>query len=85
EDDFDPHLLAPLQQAVSQVVKDYDGDLAVFEASNKQLQGQLEAMARKAELLERRHIEAARGKERLELAKRQAGETLARLIGERTL
>ena len=85
EDDFDPQLLAPLQQAVSQVVKDYDGDLAVFEASNKQLQGQLEAMARKAELLERRHIEAARGKERLELAKRQAGETLARLIGERTL
>lgn len=85
EDDFDPQLLTPLQQAVSNVVRHYDGDLRVFENSNRQLKTQLEAQARKAELLERRHIEAARGKERLEAAKQRASATLEAAIGERPL
>ncbi|HZH44598.1 MAG TPA: DUF1631 family protein, partial [Lysobacter sp.] len=80
DDDFDPQLLTPLQQAVNHVVKHYDGDIRVFEASNRQLQAQLEAQVRKAELLERRHIEAARGKERLESAKQQAERTLQSLL-----
>lgn len=85
EDDFDPQLLAPLQEAVSHVVRHYDGDLRVFESGNRQLQGQLEAQARKAELLERRHVEAARGKERLEAAKRQAAHAVEGILGERTV
>ena len=68
-EDLDPQLLLPLQQAVSHVVERYDGDDAVFEASNEQLQAHLQAQVRKAEMLERRHVEAARGKEKLEIAK----------------
>jgi hypothetical protein len=67
------------------VVENYDGDSVVFEASNRELQAQLQNLARKAELAERRHVEAARGKEKLEIAKRQAAETIAGMIGEQRL
>ena len=76
-DDVDPQMLAPLQQAVNHVVEHYDGDASVFETSNQELQAQLQQLARKAEMTERRHVEAARGKEKLEIAKRQAAETIA--------
>jgi hypothetical protein len=85
KDDFDPQLLLPLQQAVTNVVEKYDGDNAVFEASNQQLQAHLQAQVKKAELLERRHIEAARGKEKLEVAKLRAAGTLAEMIGDQRL
>lgn len=84
-DDFDPQLLLPLQEAVTHVVEQYDGDNAVFEASNDKLQGILQAQVRKAEMLERRHIEAARGKEKLEVAKQRAASTLTDLIGDARL
>jgi hypothetical protein len=85
DDDVDPQLLAPLQQAVSHVVDNYDSDPAVFEASNQELQAQLHNLARKAEMTERRHVDAARGKEKLEIAKRQAADTIAELVGEQRL
>lgn len=81
-DDIDPQLFAPLQQAVNHVVEHFDGDPAVFEASNRELQAQLHALARKAEMSERRHVEAARGKEKLEIAKRQASDTITDLLGD---
>ncbi|MGN6513616.1 MAG: DUF1631 domain-containing protein [Lysobacteraceae bacterium] len=85
QDDLAPQLLEPLQRAVRQVVEHYDDDPAVFEASNHELQAQLQALARKAEMTERRHVEAARGKEKLEIAKQQAAETIAGLVGEQRL
>ena len=85
DDDIDPQLVEPLQQAVEQVVQNYDGDAAVFDASNRELQGQLQHLARKAEMAERRHVEAARGKEKLEIAKRQAADTIGSLVGEQRL
>ena len=85
EDDVDPQLLLPLQQAVDHVVEHYDGDTAVFDTSNRELQAQLQTFARKAETAERRHVEAARGKEKLEIAKRQAAATIASMIGEQRL
>ncbi|MGH8032078.1 MAG: DUF1631 family protein, partial [Luteimonas sp.] len=85
DDDFDPQMLAPLQQAVTHVVEHYNGDDAVFAASNDSLGQHLRAQARKAEMIERRHVEAARGKEKLEVAKRRAAQTLTALIGNRRL
>lgn len=85
DEDFDPQLLTPLQQAVNHVVEQYDGDSSVFEASNARLQAALQAQVRKAELLERRHVEAARGKEKLEIAKVAAASTLSGLIGGQRL
>ncbi len=85
DNDFDPQFLAPLQKAVTHVVEHYDGDTNVFSASNDQLQTHLQAQVRKAELLERRHTEAARGKEKLEVAKLRASEMMNDVIGERRL
>ncbi len=85
EDDFDPQLLAPLQQAVTHAVKNYDGNLEVFEQSNKQLQAHIDTQVRRAETLERRHVEAARGKEKLEAAKLRAEQVLVETIGEAPL
>ena len=85
DDDIDPQLLAPMKQAVDHVVENYDGDPKVFEESNQKLQAELHTLVHKAELSERRLIDAARGKEKLEVAKRQAAETIESLIGERSL
>ncbi|RBJ40158.1 DUF1631 domain-containing protein, partial [Xanthomonas oryzae pv. oryzae] len=72
EDDIDPQLLHKLGSAVEKIVNDYQGDEAVFVAANGDIQTHLRALARKAEVTERRHVDAARGKERLESAKQQA-------------
>jgi hypothetical protein len=84
-DDIDPQLLQPLQQAVNSVADDDGSDPAVFDASNRELQVQLQNLARKAEMAERRHVEAARGKEKLEIAKRRAADTIQELVGDERL
>src|SRR5690606_36189842 len=43
------------------------------------------AQVRKAEMLERRHIEAARGKEKLEVAKMRSGAVLEKLLGDQRI
>lgn len=80
EDESDPKLERQLRQAVDHVVENYHGDSNVFETANEGLQAHLQTLARKAELSERRHVEAARGKEKLVIAKRRAAE----FIGEAT-
>lgn len=79
EEDTDPQLLLKLSQTVDRVVEEYEGDEQVFEQAHQDIQAQYRALAHKAEIAERRHIEAARGKERLEVAKELAGTTLEAL------
>ncbi|MFI8719142.1 DUF1631 domain-containing protein [Stenotrophomonas sp. NPDC077464] len=79
EEDVDPQLVQKLDRAVEKVVADYEGDAAVFDAANEEIQQHFRALAHKAELAERRHVEAARGKERLESAKQQAGASIEQL------
>lgn len=76
EDDVDPQLVQKLHQAVETVVEKYEGDEGVFEDAHRDVQQHLQAAVRKAELAERRQIEAARGKDRLEVAKQRAAETI---------
>ncbi len=70
------------RRLVDEVVTDYQGDEAVFEAANREIQAHYRSQARKAEIAERRHIEAARGKERLEMAKRLAGDSIEYICTE---
>ncbi|MEA5122984.1 DUF1631 domain-containing protein [Xanthomonas floridensis] len=72
EEDIDPQLLHKLGSAVDRIVDTYQGDEAVFAAANDDIQAHLRALSRKAEVAERRHVDAARGMERLESAKQQA-------------
>lgn len=76
EDDVDPQLVHKLHQAVERVVAEYQGDEAVFERANQEVQQHYQVLARRAELAERRQVEAARGKDRLEIAKQKAAETI---------
>ena len=85
EDELDPHWLQQVRQAVEQVVARFDGDVGVFAEANRGLQEQQELMAHRAEVSERRHVEAARGRERLAQAKQRAGEVLEELRAGRTL
>ncbi len=82
DDDVDPHLVQRLHKAVETVVETYEGDETVFEDANRDVQQHLQAAARKAELAERRQIEAARGKDRLEIAKQKAADTIESAMAE---
>lgn len=85
EDETDPQLESRLRGAVDHVVDNYHGDAGVFDAANQSLQDHLQVMARKAEVSERRHVEAARGKEKLELAKRRAAEVIEQAVVDQPL
>ena len=75
-EDIDPVLVAKLGQTVHKVVNDYDGDEQVFANATEEIQAHYRTAIHKAELAERRFIEAARGKERLETARRLAESTI---------
>jgi hypothetical protein len=75
-EDVDPVLVSKLGQTVQKVVSEYDGDEQVFANATEEIQAHYRSAVHKAELAERRFIEAARGKERLESARRVAEQTI---------
>lgn len=85
EDDLDSQWMGLLQRAVATIEEDPDAAYETFVAANHALQGGLQAIGRRNEMAERRQVEAARGRERLGLARLTAGDTLARLVAGRAL
>jgi hypothetical protein len=79
EEEVDPQLNDQLVHAVDDVVAHYQGDAKVFDAANERVRHHLQTMARRAEVAERRHVDAARGKEKLELAKRRAAAVITEI------
>lgn len=71
-DGLDPQLLQRLQEVVRSLSLQYPHDADVFERANAALDEPLQASLRRAEIAERRHVEAARGRERLLSARRHA-------------
>ena len=80
EHDTDPLLEAPIRRAVEHVVRNAHHDPAAFDSGNQALQHELQLYARRSEMAERRHVEAARGREKLEVARRLAADTLAGML-----
>lgn len=72
DDDVDPQLLQRLAQSVQGLLGQDPRTPEAFAAANEEIQQHQRAAAHRAELAERRHVEASRGRERLELARRQA-------------
>lgn len=72
DDDVDPQLLQRMAQSVQGLLGQDARAPEAFASANEHVQQHQRAAAHRAELAERRHVEAARGKERLELARRQA-------------
>lgn len=72
DDDVDPQLLQRMAQSVQGLLGQDVRTPEAFATANEDVQQHQRAAVHRAELAERRHVEAARGKERLELARRQA-------------
>ena len=79
-DDDSDGLAKQMHSIVDRAVHDYKGDPAVFNGVVQELIGHLQILSRKAEVAERRHVEAARGKEKLTLAREHASAAVEGLI-----
>jgi hypothetical protein len=85
DDDMDAQWLGLLQRAVGTVQEDPEASHDAFVAANHALQGGLLAASRKNEMSERRQVEAARGREKLDLARQRAASEITRLVAGRSL
>lgn len=82
ESDPDQRLLGDVRAVVERLLQDFDDDLGVFERLLTEFSAQLETHRKRAELTEQRAAEAARGREKLEHARRSAANAvLDRLQG----
>ena len=73
-------LAKQMHSIVDRAVRDYKGDPAIFNDAVQELIAHLQILSRKAEVAERRHVEAARGKEKLTLAREHATQAVEALV-----
>lgn len=85
EEDADQQLVGKMQAVVDRTVSDFDGDLGLFSNLLEDLSGHLQTVSRKAEVAEKRHVEAARGKEKLALARERASAVVEGLLKKQNL
>ena len=81
----DRALLVRVDELVMRVVADYNEDLAVFTLAANEIESLLQQQRSRAEVAERRAAEALHGRERLQEARDQAGESLQSAIAGRPL
>lgn len=78
--DTDTELVDRMRMVVDHVGADFDGDIGVFENLLGDLGEHMRVVARRAEVVERRHIDAAKGRDRLEIARNAARSAITRLV-----
>lgn len=84
DEQADRDLIDKMRMLVDRVSSEFSGDNGLFESMLGDLSQHMQLQARKAEVAERRHVDAARGKEKLELARMRAAEAIdAKLRGKR--
>ncbi len=80
----DPSLVQKMQAVTERLLHDYDGDSGLYVHLLADLERHMQTLARRAEMSERRHVEAAQGRDRLDAARARAEEIIAqRLVGTR--
>ncbi len=85
DDDGDPALANQIHALVDRAAHDYRGDPGVFHNALNELMGHLQTLSRKSEVSERRHVEAAQGKERLTLAREHAAACVDTMVKNQKL
>lgn len=84
DEQADRDLIDKMRMLVDRVSSEFSGDNALFESMLGDLSQHMQLQARKAEVAERRHVDAARGKEKLEVARIRAAEAIdEKLRGKR--
>jgi hypothetical protein len=80
----DRGLVDKMQLVVDRILAEFDGNTALIEDTLGELSQHMHTLTRKAEVAERRHVDAARGREKLSLAREQAHAAIAtRIAGAR--
>jgi hypothetical protein len=85
DEEPDAQLVTQVHSLVDRAVHEFHGDSNVFQAMMQELIAHLQTVARKAETAERRHVDAARGKEKLTLAREHATAAVEALVKDRKL
>jgi hypothetical protein len=83
EESEDRQLVEKMGLVVDRVTAEFDGDLNVFDELLTDLSKHLGTLSRKSEVAERRHVDAAKGRERLDLARTTATRAIAERIADR--
>ncbi len=82
----DDNLVEKMQMLMDHLSQQFDGDLSLIESVLASLSQHLRTLSRKAEVTERRHVDAVRGREKLSLARETANEAIrARIAGARPI
>jgi hypothetical protein len=76
----DRALIDKMQIVVDRVTQEFDGNLGLMENMLADLSQHMHTLARKAEVAERRHVDAAKGREKLEVARVQARNAIAERV-----
>jgi hypothetical protein len=85
ESDRDHRVHDKIKSIVERLLHDFDDDMSMFERLGAELQAFQEQSRKRAELAEQRVAESARGREKLELARRRAAREILDRIGNQTL
>ena len=72
----DAGLAERMQRAIERINSEYDTDIRVFDQVTDELQAYVQSLARKAEVAERRLVEACKGREKLALARDAASRAI---------
>ena len=65
-------LLKKMRKVSDTLLRDYNDDVSVFDKSREELEAHVDRLKKRAEINERRQIEASRGREKLDLAREHA-------------
>lgn len=84
DDDPDRGFVDKMTALVDRVSHEFDGDLSLIEDMLGDLGRHMAQLGKRAEMAERRHVDAAKGREKLELARDRATTAVSRLIKRRT-
>jgi hypothetical protein len=76
DEDADRPVIEKMQMVVDRVIREYDDDVNVFDRLFDDLSKHIGSLQKKADVAERRHVEAAKGREKLELARAAAQEAV---------
>lgn len=76
DEEQDRPVIEKLQVVVDRVSREFDNDVGVFDNVFEDLSKHLGGLRKKADVAEKRHVEAAKGREKLELARAAAQEAV---------
>ncbi len=83
DDDPDRGFVNKMTSLVDRVSRDFDGNLGLIEDMLGDLGRHMAMLGKRAEMAERRHVDAAKGREKLDIARERATGAVARLVKQR--